>query len=209
MKFVQEFVVAENAETLWAFFERPDQVAQCMPGVEQIEVIDQDTFKVLVTQRVGPISATFESKVRIIEKIEGCSIGFTATGRAVRGAVGNFRSESIVRLHPEGADTRISVDCEAALAGILGSIGQKVIAKQAEKLAGEFAHNLQQRLMGGGENYQPTAAAPRKIGTGARVASTVAAPSYGPVVSNGWSKVAAALAAANVALSLVIISVLL
>jgi carbon monoxide dehydrogenase subunit G len=182
-----------------------------MPGVESIEVLDADTFLVHVTQRVGPISATFESKVQITEKVVNDHISFTATGKAIRGAIGNFRAESVVRLFPRGGTTQVRVESEAALAGVLGSIGQKIIARQAEKMTKEFANNLQAKLVREDGGSQVTANSPRNV---SHVPSTAlsrgANIQYTPqsvpqIFSDGWSKVAASLAAVNIAIGLVII----
>ena len=47
-----------------------------------------------------------------------------------------------------GETTRIIVDGEAALAGVLGTIGQSVISKQAEKVTLQFATNLESAIAG-------------------------------------------------------------
>ena len=151
MKFRHEFSVRESADKVWRFFERPLDVAQCMPGVEKAEPLegDGDSFSVRATQKLGPMSTTFEAKVRITERVAGERIAFTATGKAVRGAIGNFRAQGPERGHAHAGrrrDLRLAVEGEVALAGVLGSIGSAVINKQAAKTTAEFACNLEQAL---------------------------------------------------------------
>jgi uncharacterized protein len=81
MKVTEEFVVQESPERLWEFFEQIERVARCMPGVEDVEVIDPDNSKLRVTQALGPMSATFDLKMRITEREPGKRMGFTAIGR--------------------------------------------------------------------------------------------------------------------------------
>lgn len=222
MKFQQEFTLDQPVEALWSFFEQPELVAQCMPGVESIQPLGNDVFMVQATQKVGPLSATFESRLQITEKVAGERIAFNATGKAVRGAIGNFRAESVVRLFPAGEGTLVRVESEAALAGVLGSVGQKIIAKQAEKITAEFARTLEARLSGEAAGPVAVAAGPAIAqGSTSRVARapTSPAPAYPapgagyplvvPVASDGWSKVAAALALVNIAVGLVILTKLL
>ena len=127
---------------LWAFVQDIARVAQCLPGVESVDVVDTDHLTMLVTQKLGPFSATFDTKMQIDERIDGEAIRFTAVGQTVRGASGNLRAVNTVRLEDEGASTRVVIDAELALGGMLGAVGQKVVAKQASKVTRQFAENL-------------------------------------------------------------------
>jgi hypothetical protein len=131
MKVTESFVITEPPEKLWEFFEQVDQVASCVPGVESVEQIDADNSKVRMTQSVGPMTATFDLKMCITERRPQELMEFTAIGRAVRGAAGNVRSTNVVRLEPAEDGTRVNLEADVAMGGMLGSVGQKVIAKQA------------------------------------------------------------------------------
>jgi hypothetical protein len=152
MKVTEEFVVQEPPHRLWEFFEQIDRVARCLPGVEDVEVIDTDNSRLRVTQALGPMSATFDMKMRITDRVPGQAMQFTAIGRSVRGAAGNIRTANVVRL--EGVDggeaTRVLLDADVALGGMIGSVGQKVVAKQAGKVTKTFAETLERELRGEG-----------------------------------------------------------
>jgi carbon monoxide dehydrogenase subunit G len=160
MKMREEFVVAEPPATLWEFFEQVDRVARCVPGVEEVTVVDADNSRVRVTQAVGPMSATFDLKMRITARDPGRSMEFTAIGRSVRGAAGNVRSTNTVHLEDaDGGGTLVRLDGEVALGGMLGSVGQKVVAKQAGKVTRSFAEALERELSGGGAAAEESAPA--------------------------------------------------
>jgi len=149
MKMSEEFTVAESSVALWEFFEQVDRVAWCVPGVEQVTVLDADNSRLRVTQSVGPMVATFDVKMRITARDPGRSMEFTVVGRSVSGAAGNVRATNTVRLDDAGEGTRVRIDGDVALGGMLGSVGQKVVAKQAGKVAQSFAEALQRELSGG------------------------------------------------------------
>ncbi len=214
MKFRQEFSVAQPVERLWAFFDKPEQVAACIPGVEEVSPVSGDSFDLRASQRLGPLSATFEAKVRITEKVPGERIAFTSTGRAVRGAVGSFRASNLVLLHPRGEETSVLVEGEAALAGVLGSVAGKVIDKQAAKVTAEFARNLEQALAEGGAGLAEATPADRAPAATAPTASAAMAsrvgssgPSAAPTVvtSDNWTKAAAILSGAATLVGLIIL----
>lgn len=218
MNFTQEFEIDQPTERVWAFFDQPSSVAECVPGVESIKEVEPDVFVVLVTQSVGPFSATFEARLQITEKVPGQRIGFKATGKAVRGALGNFRAESVVSLQSSGSGTRVKVVSEAALAGVLGSVGQKVIAKQAEKITDQFVSKLERRLKG--EEPVPAAGAVRVSAPAPAAAPALSArhpapAAPGPMHAGSvgaagiWPKVAASAAVVNLAVTLVILGKLI
>lgn len=218
MQFKQEFTVAEDVQRVWDFFQQADQVAQCMPGIDNIEIIDPEQLSVRLTQKVGPLSASFDTTVRITQRQAPTLIEFTLIGKAVRGAVGNFRASNIVTLTAQGAQTHVAVAGEAALAGALGSVGQRIIAKQAEKLTAEFASNLS-TVLAGGQIKTGTAAAsqpqpqPQLRQAPAASVASVAQPVSGPPAwrpserysDDPWSKVAASFSVATFMVSLFIL----
>jgi carbon monoxide dehydrogenase subunit G len=159
LKYEQSFEVAQNIATVWKFFSQFDRVAWCMPGLQKADVIDADSLDVVLAQRVGPMTATFQARVQITERVEQQSMGFTSIGKAVRGAIGNFRSTNNVTLASvdEGRATAVTVTGEVALGGALGSLGQKVVAKQAEKMTAEFARQLE-RVLSEGDDKKNAAA---------------------------------------------------
>jgi len=148
MKYRHEFRVRASGDRVWRLLERPLEVAQCIPGVEEAEPVEgeEDCYSVRATQKLGPMSTTFKAKVRITERVAGARIAFTATGKAVRGAIGNFRAQNAVTLTQEGDETCVAVEGEVALAGVLGTVGSAVIDKHAAKVTAAFAANLEQVL---------------------------------------------------------------
>jgi carbon monoxide dehydrogenase subunit G len=198
MKLREEFEVAQPLASVWAFFEHPEKVAGCVPGVEDLTLSGPDDIDVRLTQSVGPMSATFAATVKIVERVPEKLIAFTATGKTVRGAMGNVRATITVQVEPAGPNrTIVSVDGDVALAGALGSIGQKVVAKQAGKVTAAFSRNLESALGGAA-----TPAAHAVTGT-ARPADD--ATPHGPGLRAGprddrWTRIAAALSAVSVVL---------
>ncbi len=205
MKLHEEFDVDQPPEAIWSFFEQPERVSGCMPGVESVEVIDEDNVNVRATQSIGPMNATFDAKVTVLERVPNEMIRFQAIGKSVRGAAGNLRSLNEVRLVPSNGATTVVVDGEVVLAGALGSVGQKVVAKQASRVTAEFARNLERSLRGedvaapavASRAGEPAGAAPGRVGSG-------------PVVSLGaaqdpWARLSAALSVVSALLSIVAI----
>jgi uncharacterized protein len=218
MKLHEEFAVAEPVGTVWKFFEQPESVAACMPGVEHVSVLGPDHVQLRATQNVGPMTATFDARVTVLERVPEELIRFRAAGRSVRGAVGNLRAESTVRLQAgEASGTSVTVDGDLVLAGALGSVGQKIIARQAGKVTAQFAANLQRAIRGEAPAV-PTVAAGRGQLAGAASAGAASAgaafagaaagvefPAYPPGPER-WAKAAAVLSAVSVVLNVIVLA---
>jgi len=206
MKLREQFEVAQPAASVWTFFEQPERVAQCVPGVEQLTVVTPDDIDVRLTHSIGPMTATFAAKVLIVERVTEKLIAFTATGKTIRGAMGNVRASVLVQLNPAGDRTVVIVEGDVALAGALGSVGQKVVAKQAGKVTTQFARNLERSL--GGPAITPPAAAAAAAAAGARPTWSGQPVTTLPAVSDRpardpWLKAAVALSAASVVLGII------
>lgn len=204
MKLREEFAVPHALADVWKFFEQAESVAACMPGIESVTVIDDDNLQVRVTQGIGPMTATFEAKVTVTERVSLELVRFRAQGRSVRGAVGNLRMENAVHLIASNGGTTIVVEGEVVLAGALGSVGQKIVAKQAAKVTAEFASNLERALRG-----EPVRPAARSLGGVPPIEEVGARGTYGAPREvrsvERWSKAAAALSAVSAVLSLLAI----
>lgn len=204
MKLREEFEVAQQVAEVWAFLDRPEAVAGCMPGVEQLTVVTPDDIDVRISQSIGPMSATFAASVRITDREHERRMAFTAVGKSVRGAAGNVRAEVVVGLRPGNTGTVVDVEGDVALAGALGSVGQKVVAKQAGKVTAQFARNLEGALGGdavGAEGGSPQQQAiPRPV-----TLPPVSDAKSGGIgaVSTAWVKALVALNALQVVLATV------
>ena len=204
MRMQQEFSVAEPVSAVWKFFDEPESVAACLPGVEQVIVLDEDNVQVRATQSLGPMTATFEAKVTVLERVTEELIRFRATGKSVRGAIGNLRTENTVRLLAVAEGTSVLVDGDLVLAGALGSVGQKVVSRQAAKVTAEFAANLQRALNGKPPAAAAGQGAARPAGAGTGPASPAPA-SPAPASTDRWGQAAVVLSGVSVALSVVIL----
>jgi uncharacterized protein len=183
VKLEESFVIAEPVERVWDLLEQVDRVARCVPGFESVDVVDEDNSRVRVTQAVGPMTATFDLRLKIVERVPRERLAFTAIGKVVKGAAGNVRTTSSVLLEAVEEGTRVALESDLAMGGVLGSVGQKVIARQARDVTAEFAASLQQALGGGAQPPTPKAEAPAAAVAPEAPAAPLAAQLWRPAVA--------------------------
>jgi uncharacterized protein len=147
MQIQETFTVNAPPAAVWKFFEDIERVARCVPGVQSVEMLGPDRYKVLATQKVGFISATFEMTTQIESRDPLRSLALASVGKSVKGAVGNLRSKDRVDFvpTPEGG-TRVTLTSEIAVGGMLGALGHKAIASKSKEITETFAQALQAEL---------------------------------------------------------------
>ena len=142
MEFSHSILVNAPVDRVWALVRDPEQLAPAIPGLEAIEVLDENKFRAHVAQRVGPFRARFDLSMSLVEVIEPRRI--TATGQGTEGGGGLLKVPSaVVELEPiSPTETRLSFSMEFSLLGKLGTLGYAVVKHKAGEMARVFSENL-------------------------------------------------------------------
>jgi uncharacterized protein len=146
MQIKEAFVVEVPQQAVWQFFEQLERVARCVPGVQQVEMVAPDRYKVVVTQKVGFISATFEMTTQVDAREPLQYVELSSVGKSIQGAVGNLRSKDRVEFEPTEGGTRVTLTSDLAVGGMLGALGHKVIASKSKEITVKFAEALHAEL---------------------------------------------------------------
>lgn len=150
MRFEERFRVGQSEQQVWDLFESSaEQVGMCIPGAESVTAVAPDTYRVVITQKVGSVGATFDLKAELRNKQPTAAFEIHAVGRSIKGARGDMRAKAVVRLIGDGTGTDVELDADVALGGMLGSLGHKVIVKKAEEVTADFAVALAALVQGG------------------------------------------------------------
>jgi carbon monoxide dehydrogenase subunit G len=147
MHFEGSVDIAAPRDRVWAFVIDPNQVGQCGPGVESIEVIDDTHFKATAKVGVGFISARFVVNMEMAELNEPDSATITAHGQAPGSAVD---ATAQMRLSDgDSGGTRMDWSADVNLSGTLASVGARMIDGTAQKMIGQTFSCMKSKLEGG------------------------------------------------------------
>jgi carbon monoxide dehydrogenase subunit G len=149
---IQEtFTVDAPPDVVWRFFEDVERVARCVPGVQKVDVLGPDRYRVTATQKVGFISATFELTTTMEAREALRSLQLASVGKSVKGAIGDLRSRDRVEFEAlPGGGTAVRLTSELAVGGMLGALGHKVIASKSREITEQFARALRAELSSAG-----------------------------------------------------------
>ena len=129
---------------VWAAILNPEVLKECIPGCTEVTGNRDDGFEATVTQKVGPVKATFKGAVTLSEITEGEAV--TISGEGKGGPAGFAKGGAVVRLEPIPDGTRLSYDVQANVGGKLAQLGSRIIDGFAKKMADEFFNRFQQAV---------------------------------------------------------------
>ena len=135
MRFEGSVPINASREKVWAFVVDPEQVGQCGPGVEKIEVIDATHFKATAKVGIGFISARFVVNMEFAEQEPPDRALIKVHGQAPGSAVD---ATAEMRLS-DGADGSTVMDwyADVNISGTLASVGARLIEGTANKMIGQ------------------------------------------------------------------------
>ena len=161
MKMQDQREIKAPREMVFAAILDPDVLKDCIPGASSVEGNATDGYEAVVTQKVGPVKATFKGAVQMSEIVENEKI--TITGEGKGGAAGFAKGGAVVTLEELGPElTKLSYDVEAKVGGKLAQLGSRIIDGFAKKMADQFFANLQEGLEGPAKEGEAEEDAPKK-----------------------------------------------
>ncbi|MEA2609108.1 MAG: uncharacterized protein QOJ75_1351 [Chloroflexota bacterium] len=144
MRFEGSVPIRASRERVWAFVIDPEQVGQCGPGVETIEVVDATHFKATAKVGIGFISARFVVSMEFAVAEPPHRAVIKAHGQAPGSAVD---ATAEMRLS-DGADGGTVMDWQADvnIVGSLASVGARLIEGTANKMIGQTFDCMRSKL---------------------------------------------------------------
>ena len=148
--------IKADPATVWAAILNPDVLKECVPGCESMTGSPEEGFEAVVTQKVGPVKATFKGAVSISDRIEGKSLKISGEGKG--GPAGFAKGSAAVTLEPSEAGTRLTYEVDANVGGKIAQLGSRIIDGFAKKMADEFFTRFQAAVEGPWEDDTETVA---------------------------------------------------
>jgi uncharacterized protein len=199
-------VLHADRERVYAALNDPTVLAAAIPGCRSLDPAGDDCYRMSVTAGVASIKGTYDGEVRLAEQQPPASFTLRAKGS---GAPGTVDATCRVSLSEAGdGTTRLEYDADAAVGGVVGGVGQRMLVGVAKKLAGQFFGNVDDLLAG----KAVVSPAPATGQASAVSAGGAVAPQAGPVLPGqpapGGSASAGAIPAAVVGAAIALAGVL-
>jgi carbon monoxide dehydrogenase subunit G len=136
MVMTGEQQLAAPREKVWAMLNDPAVLKACIPGCETLDVIGENEFQAVATNKIGPVKARFKGKVRLTDLDP--PNGYKISGEGDGGVAGFAKGGASVNLTDKDGGTLLSYNVEAQIGGKLAQLGQRLVNGAAKKMADDF-----------------------------------------------------------------------
>lgn len=151
MRLENSFQVPASPERAWALLNDAPRVVPCMPGAELTEVVDENTWKVTMHVKLGPIALQFGTDVRREHADEGARVvRLQAKARELRGR-GSAQATIESSLIANEGGTAVTVVTDLNLQGAIAQYGRGIVADVASQLTRRFADSVAGQLREGSD----------------------------------------------------------
>jgi uncharacterized protein len=146
MEMTGEQLIPLPQAATWKALNDPAVLKDCIPGCESITSLADNQYEVVLTARVGPVSAKFKGKMTVADSNPPHSYRLAFEGQG--GVAGFAKGESTVTLTPDGGNTKLAYTAKATVGGKLAQVGARLIDGVARQLAGKFFEAFEKRAGG-------------------------------------------------------------
>ncbi len=134
-------IIAADRQAVWKALNSAEVLQASIPGCTELTGSPEDGFEAIVTQKVGPVKATFKGSVTLTDIVEGESYRLNGAGKG--GAAGFAKGGAAIRLEDAEGGTNLIYEVEAKVGGKLAQLGSRVVHGVAVKLANQFFDNFE------------------------------------------------------------------
>jgi carbon monoxide dehydrogenase subunit G len=153
MKIAGANTVPYPIDQVWGALLDPQVLVATIPGCERLEATGENTYAMTVTAGVAAIKGTYAGTCSLSDLKEHESLVMKLQGS---GAPGTVDATVDVRFSPaDDGGTQIAYEADATVGGMVGGVGQRMLASVSKRMAGEFFGNVGKSLSG----ERPAAAA--------------------------------------------------
>jgi len=135
MKLSGSYNLNVKKEKVWKSLNDPNILMKCIPGCESFNKEDENTFKTIATNQIGPMNATFSGEVKISNIKENQSYTLSGEGQS---SVGFASGSANVKLEEENGKTTLTYEVNLNVGGKVAQLGSRLIDGVAKKMANYF-----------------------------------------------------------------------
>ena len=145
MKITGANTVPYPAAQVWDALLDPAVLVRTIPGCERLEATDEHAYAMTVTAGVAAIKGTYSGSCTLADLVPHSSLVMRLQGA---GAPGTVDATVHVSFAEADGSTTISYVADAVVGGMVGGVGQRMLASVSRRMAGEFFGNVADTISG-------------------------------------------------------------
>lgn len=134
-----------SAQQVWDALQDPEVLARTLPGCDRLTAVAATTWEAIVKVGVGSIRGTYRGTVELSDLEPPHAWRMRVRGA---GAPGTVDADVAIRLEPlEPSGVELHWRSEAVVGGMIGGVGQRMLAAAARRTAEQFFRAVEDDLV--------------------------------------------------------------
>jgi len=145
MHFEGTVTIQASRQQVWDFLTNPEEVSQCAPGLESMEIISPDEkFRAVAAIGLGNIKARFTTDVEWVTLDPPNMAKMKAHGTAPGSAVDVISEMTLNQITAE--QTELLWAADITVLGTIASLASRMMGSTTQKLTGQFFNCVKNKI---------------------------------------------------------------
>lgn len=145
-KIEKNFHIPAPIAQVWSSLSDPADIVSCVPGASITEKIDERNYKGQVVAKFGPIKASYNGDIEILE-LDEASHKMVLNGKGLDSkGKGSAEMDMVGELQEKDGGTDVSFTMNISIIGKLAQFGSRLIGDVSEQLISQFVENFKNKL---------------------------------------------------------------
>lgn len=146
MNFKGTVTINAPRQRVWDFLTDPNQVAQCAPGLDSVEIIEPDKkFRATASIGFGAVKATFVTDAEWVG-LEPPNRAKTKFHGRAPGSVVDGTSEMLLSDGEKPGQTVLQWSADVTVVGTIASLASRLMGPVTQKITDSFFENVRKKV---------------------------------------------------------------
>lgn len=145
MEIHEKAVLELPVSRVWVALNDPNVLKLCVPGCQEISVVDETTLRAKAVTKMGFITAKFDDiLMKKLQAVENEHLVLEMAGEDAN-RIGSFKMKMELKLGEVSGDaskTSMQIDATVDMKGKFATLGRKLVEWKAKGMVEEFVKNL-------------------------------------------------------------------
>jgi carbon monoxide dehydrogenase subunit G len=145
MHYDGSFEVPADPQKVYDFVTDPQKITSIFPDVQDVKVIDANNFTLKAKVGISFVRGMMDVKMAILERDPPKSVKMHAKGNGMSSSI-ELDNTFVIEQSPSGKGSLVKWAADAKIAGLMASVGSRLIDAAAQKYVAEIIGSLKEKL---------------------------------------------------------------
>lgn len=152
VRLEKAFPIDASANAAWTLLRDVKAVAECMPGAQITERVDDTHYKGQVSVKLGPVSATFKGTIEV-RGVDAGKREMTLVGKGADTTGASAASMELTAHVRQAADGKCEVvgRSQVTVSGKMANFGGRMMTQVSDQVLNQFGANFTNRVLALGQ----------------------------------------------------------